>query len=357
MTTTASRTFTVGMTGALSVTLALGLALPAAADDLVRIGVWGGSPGTMYRDIIGAAFTEKTGIPVEVYEMPSASAAIVAGDGTPEFDVGVITGFEVAQLTQRGLLKEFTLEQLPSIGDFPEELRHMSADGESIVAVPSYYIFYGIGYNTEFASAEDFASWESLTDPKWSDRIAVTRPVFQSVYDLTLYAYLNGGDSSNIEPGIPMLRAVMENALTVYPSMGTMNSMLAQGEVIAGPYYSSINFLTVQDPNTNFRVMLPDEGGLLLPYAVVQPVGTEDSDAVRQFLDFVGSPEAQSMVSQYTYLPMNPQATVSPAFQEFLGMTPEELMERLFVADWSVIAEQQEERVRLVEQVIGEMGL
>lgn len=342
----------------LAVTLATAFSMPAMADDdVVRIGVWGGSPGTMYRDLLGAAFTEATGIPVEVYEMPSANAAIVAANGAPEFNVGVVTGFEVAQLRQRDMLKEFDADQIPSMEDFPEELRLMSEDGESIVAVPSYSIYYGIAYNTDFASAEDFSSWSSLVDPQWRERISVTRPVFMSVYDLTLFSYLNGGDEHDIEPGIPFLRDMLENALSVYSSMGSFNSMLAQGEIIAGPYYSSANYLSVVDPSTNFRIILPEEGGLLLPYAVVQPAGTPDSPAVAAFLEFVASPEAQSLVSEYTYLPMNPTAPISPAFEEQLGMSPAELMDRLYKPDWNVIAEQQEERVRLVEQIIGEMGL
>lgn len=343
---------------AIAVAAAFVLAVPAAAsdDDTVRIGVWGGSPGTAYRTF-GEAFTAKTGIPVEVFEMPSANAAIVAADGAPEFNIGVVTGFEVAQLRQRGLLKEFTHEQLPSLQDFPEELRPVNEAGDKLVAVPVYYIFYGIGYNTEIANAEDFSSWQSLVDPKWKERTSVTRPVFLSVYDLTLFSFLNGGDEANIEPGIPFLREVLENALTVYSSMGSFNSMLAQGEVVAGPYYSSVNLLSVQDPSTNFRVILPEEGGLLLPYAVVQPSGTADSPAAQAFMEYMASPEAQSMLSEYTYLPMNPKATISPAFEEFLGMSPAALMERLFKPDWNIIAEHQEERVRLVEQIIGEMGL
>jgi putative spermidine/putrescine transport system substrate-binding protein len=329
----------------------------SAQEDVVRIGVWGGSPGTMFRELLGAAFTEKTGIPVEVYEMPSASAAIVAAEGATDFNVGVITGFEVAQLSQRGLLKEFTYEQLPSMRDFPEEVQPLTEDGERLYGVPSYYIFYGIAHNTDFTSPEDFASWQALVDPKWSGMISVTRPVFMSVYDLTLYAFLNGGDESNIEPGIPFLRQVLENALTVYPSMGTFNSMIAQGEIMAGPYYSSVNFLKVKDDSTNFRVILPEEGGLLLPYAVVQPAGTPESPAAEAFLEYVASAEAQSLVAQYTYLPMNPKATIPPEFEEFLGMSADELVGKLFKPDWNVIAEAQEERVRLVEQIIGEMGL
>ena len=345
------------LTAALAVAAAASFSAPAFADDVVRIGVWGGSPGLMYRELIGAAFTEKTGIPVEVYEMPSASAAIVAANGAPDFNIGVITGFEVAQLRERGFLREFTFEQIPSMNDFPVELQPLTEDGERIVASPSYYIFYGIAYNTDFATEEDFSSWQSLTDPKWRDRISVTRPVFQSVYDLTLYAYLHGGDESNIEPGIPFMREVMQNALTVYASMGSFNSMIAQGEIIAGPYYSSVNFLSIRDPDTNFRVILPEEGGLLLPYAVVQPIGTPESAAATAFMEFIASAEAQSMVSEFTYMPMNPKATISPALEEFLGMSPDEVMDRLFKPDWNIVAQHQEERVRLVEQLIGELGL
>jgi len=342
---------------ALAVAAASVLAAPVwASDDVVRIAVWGGSPGTAYRTF-GEVFTAKTGIPVEVYEMPSANAAIIAADGAPEFNIGVVTGFEVAQLRERGMLREFTQDQLPSMQDYPEDLRLVNEAGDKFVGVPVYYIFYGIGYNTDIATAEDFSSWQSLIDPKWKNRTSVTRPVFMSVYDLTLFSFLNGGDETNIDPGIPFLRKVLENALTVYASMGSFNSMLAQGEIVAGPYYSSVNLLSVQDPSTNFRVTLPDEGGLLLPYAVVQPAGTPESAAAQSFMEFMASTEAQSMLSEYTYLPMNPKATISPAFEEFLGMSPADLIDRLFQPDWNIIAAQQEERVRLVEQIIGEMGL
>lgn len=328
----------------------------AQEQDKVILGVWGGSSRATYEAAFAKQFTKETGYEVVINELPSPSAAIVAANGQPDFNVAVGTYFEVAQLGLKGLIADFAPDELSVFTEYPDELLPKSADGTRIMAVPLSYLFYGIAYNTELAKAEDFKSWQSLIDPKWKDQIAVTRPVYLSTYDVTLAAYLNDGNEENIEPGLPFLKAMLDNALSVYSSMGNFNSMIAQGEIVAGPYYSSLKRLS-RESGANFDIVLPDEGGLMLPYAMMQTKNSKGNKAVEAWMNYVGSRAGQERASAEMLFPLNPNATVSPELEGAFGLSSAELREKLFKPDWNVIAAKQEERARLIEQMIGELGV
>lgn len=326
----------------------------AQEKERVKLAVWGGGSGKLYKDMFATDFTAKTGYEVDISEVPSPSAAIVAANGSPDFNAAVATSYEVATLHQKGFLADFSEDELPTIKQFPKDLRLMTPKGDRMAAMPMYFIYYGIAYNKDLAKAEDFQSWKSLTDPKWKDQIAVTRSVYMAPYDLTLFAYLNGGSEKNLDPGIPMLEAVARNALTVYSSMGGFNSMIARGEITAGVYYSILKRQGL-DKKVNFDVVLPKEGGLMLPYAMVQPKNSKGNKAVLAWLNYVGSPAALEKASENLFFPMNPNAKVSARLEQLEGMTMDELRKRLFKPDWNIVAAQHEENVRRVEKIIGNL--
>ena len=326
----------------------------AQAKERVRLAVWGGGSGKLYKDMFAADFTAKTGYEIDIVEVPSPTAAIMATNGSPDFNAAIASSYEAAELAAKGFLTDFNEAELPAIKQYPNDLRLMTPKGDRFAGMPVYFIYYGIAYNKDNAKAEDFQSWKALTDPKWKGQIGVTRAVYLAPYDLTLFAYLNGGSEKNLEPGVPMLEAMVRNALTVYSSMGNFNSMIARGELTAAPYYSILKRQGL-DKKVSFDVILPKEGGLMLPYTMVQPKNSKGNKAVLAWLNYLGSAEAQERASEFLFYPLNPNAKASPKLLALEGMTMEELKKRLFKPDWNIVAANHEATVRRVEKIIGNL--
>ena len=103
----------------------------------------------------------------------------------------------------------------------------------------------------------------------------------------------------------------------------------------------------------NVQFVIPKEGGLLLPYVVVVPKNATGRKEYMQWLNYVAQPEGQLRIAdQAGYMPMNPNAKLSPAAEKELGQPLSSLMKQLYKPDWIHIAKTRKERVALVEKAM-----
>ncbi len=337
--------------GATALTLPFFARHAAAQERRVVLASWGGGGARMWRRSYTEPFTRATGIQATVAEVPDPSAAIAAAQGRPQHNVFVAASYQAANLAQRGLIEELTPEDVPNIRKIPEQYWVRSPAGR-LVGMPIYFLYYGIAYNTELAKVEDFRSWRALGERKWRNQISITRPVFLGPYDLTLCAKLNGGDESNIQPGIPMLEAMARNATSVYTSMASLQQQLSRGEVAAAPFYSSQVHGMRRAGQRNVDITLPQEGGLVLSYVISIPKGAPDAESARRFLNEVVNDEWQADAARDGYLPLAPSVQIASEVTQELGMTMEQVRQRNWAPNWYTIAADLENRIRLTEQII-----
>ena len=316
---------------------------------------WGGAGAVTLNDYVMKPFSEKTGIETRVAEVPNTAGAVRSPTAT-QYNVVTTTYFEGVSLAQADLLEGFSDEELPNVADLPQNIVLRNAAGQ-IVGVPSYFTYYGITFNNEQASAEDFTSWNSLKDPKWKGKLAMTRPVYSSAYDLTIYAHANGGDAANVDAGKELLEGLIGNSLTTYTSLAHMNTLLGTGEVTAVPFYASRVWDLRRKGQTNIEMAIPKEGALLLAYTNVMPKGAADREETRQYLNFLASAESQVNISVQTgNIPTNKNAVLPQAYIDTIGMTQEELMSKMYTPDWNAVVENHEERLNMVEQMMSNAG-
>lgn len=323
----------------------------ASAEGKVTMAAWGGGGALIVKRAYAAPFTEATGIEFELVEVPDPSAAVAAAQGQPPYNVAVAASFQAVAMANRGLVHELTEEDIPAIKSIPKEYWVTNSDGK-IIGMPVYFLYLGIAYNTDLAKASDFASWHDLLDPKWKDKVSMTRAVFAAPYDLTIFAKINGGDERNIEPGIPMLRDLAKNTLNIYTSMANFQTQLSRGEVVAAPFYSSQIMIMKRQGVQNVDMVIPKEGGLALSYLYVIPKGAKDIESAKKFLNSIANVQSQLLAAEDGYLPLNPAAELSPELAAEYGFTLAELMESTYAPDWNLIGSAIEERVSLVEEII-----
>lgn len=314
---------------------------------------WGGGGARTLADYVQKPFSDQTGIATRVVEVPNTAGAVRAPTAS-QYNAVTVTFFEGVGLSDTGLLEGFTDEEIPEVKNLPPEVVIRNEEG-LIVGIPTYFAYYGIVYNSDLASADDFKSWNALADPKWKGKLAVTRPVYASAYDLTMFAHANGGDAANIEPGIDLLKGVIGNALTTYTSLAHMNTLLGTGEVTAVPFYSTRAWHLQREGQKNIQIVIPEEGGLMLAYAVVAPKGAANREETRQYMNYLAGAESQVAVSiEGGGIPTNNLAKLPQDYLDTLGTTREELMKKMYVPDWKTVWEHHEERINMVEQLMSE---
>ncbi len=141
-------------------------------------------------------------------------------------------------MQREGLLETFDPADFPAVASTLPAYRLTTPEGR-LLGVPVYFQYYGIAVNTDLVTPGQITSWKDLAAPQWKGQIAITRPIYTSIYDLTICAYVEGGNERTIEPGLDLFKRIAANAMTVYSSMAQMNQLLARGEVAAAPYYAT----------------------------------------------------------------------------------------------------------------------
>lgn len=348
MRTTARRPL---LAAALGLPAVLGRGAAAQSSDRVVMASWGGGGARMWREIYGSRFTAATGMGVQVAEVPDPTAAVASAQGRPQYNLIVAAAFQAANLAKMGLLEEFTEEEMPEIREVPEQYWVRTPAGK-LVGMPVYFIYHGVAFNTELAKREDFRSWKGIADRKWRGQMSMVRPQFLATYELPLFAKVNGGDERNIEPGIPLLEGLSRNVVSYYTSMPVMQTQLARGDVTAVPFYSSQVQLMRAGGQRNVDIVIPEEGGLAIPYMLVVPRNGPTPEAARRFMRMAAHAATQVNAARFAYFPLHKDAVLTPKLERELGMSVAEVRRRTWSPDWYVVGDRQEERTRLVERIV-----
>lgn len=318
----------------------------------ITMATWGGGVGKAWREAFAKPFAAETGIPVNIVEVPIPEAQIRAQKDAPKYNAAISSLWEAVQMHDDGLLEEFDLKDIPALKDVPEKYLLKTASGR-VVGVSVYMSYYGIAVNTELAKSSDFASWKNLGDDKWKGKLSITRPVYSSAYDLTIFSVAEGGSEKDPAKGLPLLTKLAANSLAMYGSMAQMNQLLQRGEVAAAPYYSTRIWEMRREGVKNVDFVIPKEGGLALPYVVVVPKNASGRQDYMKWLNYVAQPEGQVRMADVAgYMPLNSKAKLSPTAEKELGQPLATLMTKLYQPDWVHVAKSRKERVALAEKAM-----
>lgn len=249
-------------------------------------------------------FTEKTGIPVNYLRSTTGELVnrVISEKANPQADIllGGASSYHI-QAAKEGALENYSsplAKSLPSYAVAPDN----SWTGFCLLTL-------GIGVN-EKRFAEKFpnmpfpASWEDLLNPAFKGEIVMTNPVASS----TGYLFVqNQLQRLGNEKGWEYLLSLTKN-VGQFPDSGSAPAkLLGTGEYAIGVSY--LHALTKYNA----------QGFNVRPIAPPQSVGdvdcvsilknTKNLSAAKKFVDFILSPEAQSLMSSITYTtPVNPEA-------------------------------------------------
>ncbi|MWB78665.1 extracellular solute-binding protein [Pseudooceanicola sp. 216_PA32_1] len=324
-----------------------------AAGEVIQCN-FGGGVAESFQAAYGDLFTEATGIPFRIVEVPSTETALISNRDAPIYNSSYHSYSGGMKLAKMGVTEPLAIADYPVLQNVPDHLLP-KIDDDHVAGMPIQFIFYGLAYNSQFGSKEDFASWQALADPKWAGQVTVTRPVYASLYDVPWYSKMLTGDQKNLDAGIEHYTKVSQNALTAYTSMAQNQQLLQRGDAVACAYYSSRIWDTKASGADWLDVVIPEEGALMIPYVFVLPKDGPYMEAAKEFLKFAGTaaPQEAGLLRSGT-LPMNTTAKVDDdILMDRFGYTKDEIIAKTFNPDWAYIEETREDLIKRIESALG----
>ena len=325
------------------------MAAASAWADGVTMAAYGGGNGETWRKGLVQQFTAATGTAAKVVDVPDTEAALRASAARPQYNVAWVSAFSAANLSRDGLLQTIDAKDFPELNGLPEKDLLRTPDGR-LVGIPVQFQYYSIAFNTSQAKASDFPSWSSLADPAWKGRIAVPQPYIAASYDVPMLAHIAGHDADS-SAGLAPYKPILANAFTTLTSFAQGNLLLSRGEVAALPFYSA-RIAALKHDGAPVDIVLPKEGGLLLPYYLVVPKGASDMPAAMAWLRAAAQGETQLRMYDISgYLPFSPQAALSAQEREELGQDLPSLRAKLYEPDWWAISAGEKALAAQIEQM------
>ncbi|WP_432696578.1 ABC transporter substrate-binding protein [Marinobacterium sp. YM272] len=269
--------------------LAIGLTLsiPAFAETLV---VYSAGPKPLSGGL-AQAFTEKTGIDVELFQSTAGKimARYQAEKSNPHADVMISASWGHAiTLEQDGDLLAYTS---PNAANVPASLKTDSYVAQGAAAL-------AIAYNPKSGMAVP-QHWADLTLPEYRGQVTMPDPS-KSGSALTLVQGLVTLDADKAWNLFDQLAA--NEILIPGANKAALNPVL-QGAKSA--VFGAVDYIAIgaKQKGESIEVVYPSEGTVLAPRPIMIIKSSKHQDAAKQFVDFVLSEQGQKLVAERYILP------------------------------------------------------
>jgi iron(III) transport system substrate-binding protein len=319
-------------TAVLILTLTIGRHLAAQSVTLYTAG-----PEGLAKNIAGA-FTDKTGIRVDVYQATSGDvlARLEAERAKVRADVVVLASWgEGLTVRQRGFVEPYTSPEV-------RKLRPQWSDG-GLAAQGGAALALVVNSN-EIKKEQQPRSWFDLAGPLWKDSVTMPDPTLSgsAAEFMAVFVQIHG------EKAWQFFANLARNGLSVPgPNNAALNPVLtgAKKATIAGVDYISYGQIAKGE---KLAIHYPSEGTVVALRPIFVQQGAPHRDEARKLVDFMLSEEGQNLVSKTFLIPARADTRAQrPAPGEF----------KMFAPDWQFVEKYQTQlvsrfRKEIVEQII-----
>ena len=276
-------------------------------------------------DYCEKAFEDATGCSVEhVYfnSYEELMTTLMTG-GNKTIDAVVLSNNYTQWFHEEGLIMNVDPALIPNyaqVADVYKDLTPYAVDEEgNLFAFPWCNGTSSIAYNPEYVDFE-IKHWSDLLDPRLTGHVMVLNGDGD---DWVIGCLLAGEDSDNIENvDIEKVRAALKQlkgqllgfwATNDEQIMPWLSGDFWAGEIWSGPYTELIN-----NPDTNIKLVHPEEGtvGYIDYWSIVE--GTDEFELACEWINWIESTEQQTTMATgvsasypgeyYTYTPVNAEA-------------------------------------------------
>jgi putative spermidine/putrescine transport system substrate-binding protein len=277
---------------------------PARAQNALVVSVWGGNWKNTVENVIGKAFTARTGIPVE-YEVGGTIDRLAkarVAKGNPLVDLNFTTTHVARLYISDGLYDKLDMAKLPNSREIAKEAFR------SDFHVGSWAYVYTVVYRPDLVK-EDITKWSDLWKPSLKGKIAL--PDFDPSHIITIAALMEGGNEVNWQKGEARLKQLKDSVAAFYSTDAQSQDLMKTGQ---GPVQVmlSVNAYHLQEQGIAVKLVQPtDYPGVVGIDTMAVMAGTKKADAAHQFINLALSKEIQTeLVRTLRAGPVNLGATV-----------------------------------------------
>lgn len=248
-------------------------------------------------------FEEETGIRVVIDTYTSNDdlmARLQAGGAG--YDVALPSDSYVQRLIEEDLLVPFDATQLENFENVMAPHDAPFYDPERMYSAPYMLGTTGIAYDSAVVDGEELPhSWQVIFEAReeFHGEIAMLDNIDEVAYAAAFYV---GADPCTEDPEdwqrVQDVLLAQREHVKRYNSSGTHDSMIA-GEVLMHQMWNGSAHRAFREKDT-IRFLFPEEGVVFWMDNMVIPRGARNVENAKKFINFMMSPEAAAMTSNYT---------------------------------------------------------
>lgn len=239
-------------------------------------------------------------------------------------DIGIQFAPTAIQLGVCAPFKNDTWDQIPAWAKHPDGLWAVQYYGNLVFLV-----------NTDLVETVP-RSFEDLLQPEYQNMVSISDPQGAAQGNFTVFAaaFANGGDETNIQPGLDYFKQLVDadNLKPTSPDLANFQ----KGETVIGILwdYLALEFRDQLEGQVNFEVVVPEDASVAGPYASIVNRYAAHPNAARLMRNFILSPEGQVLYAKGYATPILPDIEI-PAEIQAKRPPPEAYASVRTIDDWN----------------------
>ncbi len=252
--------------------------------------VYTAGPGALAKSL-ASGFEKKTGVKVNIFQATTGKvmARLEAEQANPQADVLISASWDTAEdLHQRGWLLPY---QSGNADKVPPTLKSTDYVAQGISAL-------GIVWNSKSGTPEP-KEWRDLTDSAFKDKVTTPDPALSGASLDLLIGLQNGmGDKA-----WALFEALKNNGMVVSGPNAQAVTPVMQGAKAA--VFGAVDYVSYGNiaQGESLKVIFPASGTVIAPRPMMILKTTQHADDAKAFVDYVLSPEGQTMVADAWLMP------------------------------------------------------
>jgi putative spermidine/putrescine transport system substrate-binding protein len=256
-------------------------------------------------------FQEKYSIETwEDTDMGSATeiAKFLAEAENPVADIGDIGILFAPTAVQFGVVAPFkndTWDQIPDWAKHPDGLW-----------ATQYYGSLAFWVNTDLIENVPH-TWQDLLKPEYKGLVSINDPrtAAQGNFAVIGAAFANGGDETNVQPGLDFFKQIVEVGNLGPSGLDLANLQRGETALAIGWDYNGLNYRDALVGQANIEVLIPEDGSTVGPYVSILNKWAPHPYAGRLMRNYILSPEGQVIYAKGYATPILPSVEIPADIQ------------------------------------------
>ncbi|MCC6790574.1 MAG: ABC transporter substrate-binding protein [Thermomicrobiales bacterium] len=234
-------------------------------------------------------------------DMGSATeiAKFLAEQENPVADIGDIGILFAPTAVQFGVCAPFkndTWDQIPDWAKHPDGLW-----------ATQYYGTLSFWVNTDFVENVP-RTWQDLLKPEYKGLVSFNDPrtAAQGTFAVIGAAFANGGDETNVQPGLDYFKQLVDLGNAGPPSIDMADFQKGTAVLAIGWDYNGLGFRDALEGQVNMEIVIPEDGTTVGPYVSIINKWAPHPHAARLMRNFILSPEGQVIYAKGYATPILP---------------------------------------------------